>query len=294
MTTPLVQVVVPFQPLLKQITESLHLTESTYKFLDERKNNVYVIIKDTKKKNKTFLYVGGEVGSVVDSCEKAAKKAVCDLVRKFDLIVEDISYCRKENAARSARLYKLKRVELELSPKGKLHSNAAMEKPNSSQKEGRQFVCMDYIMLLGVIFKKIEILSTFIEIVEHAPNSYTSWITITPKNQNFGKECIFSDDCETLSEAKQNLARKVILFLVPLCNLETADANYSVFDKKYGEVLLALERERYLTVKERVLGIQEPIEPSLLLVEQDCITPTTAAFRIPNINPPLLPLKKKD
>ncbi|KAL9246822.1 hypothetical protein vseg_020313 [Gypsophila vaccaria] len=131
MATPPVQVVVPFQLLLKQITESLHLTEPTYKFLDERKNNVYVIIKDTKK-NKMFLFVGGDAGSVVDSCEKAAQKVVCDLVRKFDLIVEDISYCRKENAARCARLYKLKRVEMELSSKGKLHSDAAMEKPNSS------------------------------------------------------------------------------------------------------------------------------------------------------------------
>ncbi|KAL9224681.1 hypothetical protein vseg_000693 [Gypsophila vaccaria] len=292
MTTPPVQVVVPFQPLLKQITESLHLTEPKYKFLDEQKNNMYVIIKDIEK-TKTFIYVGGEAGSVVDSCEKAAQKAVCDLVRKFDVIVENISYCRKENAARCVRLYKLKRVELELSSKSKLHSTAAVEKPNSSQKEGSQFVCMDYMMLLGVIFRKIEILSTPIETVEYAPNRYTSWITITPKNQNYGKKCIFSDDCETLSEAKQNLARKVILFLVPLCNLEIVDANYNLFDKKYGAVLLTLKRESYLTVKERVLGIQEPIESSLLLVEQDCITPTVVAFRIPNINPPPLPLKKR-
>ncbi|KAL9246172.1 hypothetical protein vseg_019741 [Gypsophila vaccaria] len=165
MATPPVQVVIPFQLSLKQITESLHLTESINKFLDECKNNVYVIIMNNKK-YKPFLYMGGEAGSVVNSYEKAAQKAICDLVRKFDVIVEDISYCRKEIAAKCPALYKLKRVELELSSTGKLHSTIAVEKPNISHKEGTQFVSMDYMMLLGVVFQKNEILSTPIEIVE--------------------------------------------------------------------------------------------------------------------------------
>ncbi|KAL9232388.1 hypothetical protein vseg_007503 [Gypsophila vaccaria] len=291
MAKPPVQVLLPFRPLLKQIAESLHLTEPIYRFVDKLKNNVYVLIKDARK-HKPFLYVGGEAGNVVDSCEKAAQKAVCYLIRKFHIVVEDISYCRHENVARCANLYRLKRVELSMSSKGKSNS-LTVKKANTPQKEVSQFVCVDYVMLLEVIFRKIEISSTPIETIENGANRYTAWITITPKNLVCGKECIFSDDCESLAQAKQNLAKKVILFLVPLYNLEIIDANHSLLDRKYGEVLLALERESYLTAKERVLGIQEPIEPSLLLMEEECITPTGAAFRIPTMNSAPLPLKKR-
>ncbi|KAL9231713.1 hypothetical protein vseg_006904 [Gypsophila vaccaria] len=179
-----------------------------------------------------------------------------------------------------------------MSSKGKSNS-LTVKKANTPQKEVSQFVCVDYVMLLEVIFRKIEISSTPIETIENGANRYTAWITITPKNLVCGKECIFSDDCESLAQAKQNLAKKVILFLVPLYNLEIVDANHSLLDRKYGEVLLALERESYLTAKERVLGIQEPIEPSLLLMEEECITPTGAAFRIPTMNSAPLPLKKR-
>ncbi|KNA19378.1 hypothetical protein SOVF_062160, partial [Spinacia oleracea] len=136
--------------------------------------------------------------------------------------------------------------------------------------------------------------STPIETVEHAPGQLTAWFIVTPPTSLFDYECIFSDRCLTLATAKQNLAKKAIHYLMAVYSFDVVDANYNPSDSKFGVVLCTLERESYLTLKERVLGIEEELEPSLLLVEQDCITPWASAYRIPSImSCPLPPTNRK-
>ncbi|KAK9690275.1 hypothetical protein RND81_09G117600 [Saponaria officinalis] len=279
-----------FSSLLKQILSVLKFPEPVFYFLDETKNNVYVSVK-AETEHISYVYVGGESENIADSCEKASKTAVKDLIKKFGVRVKDITSARKSMLGKCANLYNLKRLELERTEKGL--EKVCVNEPLQREYDTSGTVCVEYMSILRKIFRTVKINCTPIETVETLPGVYVSWLTLTPSEKVVQSRCIFSDERPNPVAAKENLAQKVILYLVPLYNLEIVDANYDVAETKYGEVLCALERESYLTVKERVLGIKEAIEPSILLVEQDCITPRADVYRIPAINCPPLPPKKR-
>ncbi|KNA02738.1 hypothetical protein SOVF_215830, partial [Spinacia oleracea] len=285
------QVVIPFHPLLEQITTCLHFPAPVYHFLDMAKNNVYVTVK-TNSGPIAYVYVGGEAAEVADSCEKAAQKAVRDLMKKFKVFVEDVTSRRSEVFARCAGLYRLKRNELEAVEKGA--PKQPMPEELCEDVDGPvKFVSVDFMSVLRAVFRKVPIFSTPIETLEHTPTQYTSWFTLKTQRACFGFECIVSECCPTLAAAKQSLAKKALDYLMVACNFEVVDANYNPTESKFDALLCALERETCLTVKERVLGIKEDMEPSLLLVEQDCLTPRGALFQITTIASPPLPVKKR-
>lgn len=83
-------------------------------------------------------------------------------------------------------------------------------------------------------------------------------------------ECIFSDYYDTRCDAKQSVAWKAIVCLMHMYKFEVNDAIYK--SGSYAVVLYSLERESFTTARERVLAIIDELQPSALVVEQDCFT----------------------
>uniref|UniRef100_A0A803MAS5 Uncharacterized protein n=1 Tax=Chenopodium quinoa TaxID=63459 RepID=A0A803MAS5_CHEQI len=185
MDAPLTQVVIPFHPLLKQITSYLNFPDPDYQYVDVRKSFSCVAVRIDNGVVPT-IYLGRV--SVNESCEIVARKAV-----------------------------------------------------NSSSFQ-----------------------------------------------------CLFSDYCSSPVAAKQNLARKVVDYLSVVFNLEIMDANYRATTCRFDAVLSALGRESYLNVKERVLGNKEQLEPSLVLVKQDCIAQVGKDFQVLVPIPPIITFNKID
>ncbi|KAK9740052.1 hypothetical protein RND81_03G007600 [Saponaria officinalis] len=289
-TTP-TQVVIPFRPLLATITECLCLPEPEYRLLDITTNNACVGVR-SECKVVEYLYIGGQSTTMEDSYENAAQISVRDLMKKFKIFVKDVTSSRRRSFERYAALCKLKRVELERLEKGiaKVPLNVDL----SPEIGGNlHLVSVDFVTILRAVSTKIGFMCTPIETIEHSPSNFSSWMTITPHGNSPGYDCIFGEPAITPVTAKQNLAQKVLAYLIPIYNLEIIDANYEPSKTKLATLLCDLERETYLTLKERVLGIQDNKEPSSLLVEQDCITPRGAYNRIPAMNGPPLPPKKR-
>ncbi|XP_056694054.1 uncharacterized protein [Spinacia oleracea] len=281
---------IPFHPLPMQIAQCLNFPELVYQFLDISKTNSTVVVK-TDCGPIAYIYVGGPADKVAESCEKAAQKTMRDLMRKYKVTVEDVTSLKRQIFARCGGLFSLKRTEFQRMEQGEPKAALPEELAEVFAASVKQ-VPVDFISILRAVFRKITVRSTPIEIFEHSPSQFTAWFTVTPPSSPFDYECIFSDQCSTLAAAKQNLAKKVVHYLMAVYSFEVVDANYNPSDSRFGFVLCTLERESYLTLKERVLGIQELLEPSLLLVEQDCITPRASAYRIPSILSVPLPPKK--
>ncbi|KAK9671400.1 hypothetical protein RND81_12G027600 [Saponaria officinalis] len=286
-----IKVTIPVYPLLQKIIVLLEFPEPEFRFLDENKNNAYVSVK-ADAENLSYVYTGGEAETIADSCEKASHRAVLDLMKKFGVSVEDITYARNYKIQECAYLYCLKRIELEKIERGKSNVCESKEELYPNVKPCKT-VTVDYMPILRQIFRKVQVKSTPIETVEKIRGKFISWLTLTPSTRIAQAECIFSEDRLSLVEARESLAKKVIQYLVPLYNLEIVDANYDVKKQKHSEVISALVRESYLTVKERVLRIKEGVEPSALVIEEDCLTPKALAYQIPNANSPPLPSKKR-
>ncbi|KAK9673965.1 hypothetical protein RND81_12G202100 [Saponaria officinalis] len=284
------QVVIPFHPLMVQITESLNFPEPVYQCLDVATNNACVAVK-TECAFVSYISVGGEAGSIEESCEKAAQKVVRDLMKKYNVCVKDVTSAKRKTLRRCAALYQLKHIELDRVEK-RASKIPLLEEVAANSCNALKKVTVDFMSVLRAIFRKVEIHSTPIETVEHAPNEFTSWFTVTTPNK-VGFECIFSDCCQSLVASKQNLAQKVIPYIMSINNLDIVDANYNPNDYRLDVVRCALNRESYLTIKERVLGLREEVQPSILLVEQDCRTPRGSMFQVPSMTSPPLPPKKR-
>ncbi|KAK9682416.1 hypothetical protein RND81_10G072500 [Saponaria officinalis] len=286
---------IPFHPLLKTITDYLQLPDPVYQFLDASKNNACVAVK-TNCGPIAYNYVSGECRKIEESCDRAVQKAVHDLMKKYSVHVEDVTTIKKQIFGRCAYLYHLKRVVLERVEKGVVEIPLRETFPKIVSGDSR-FVSVDFVMVLRAVLKKLDNCSTPIETVEQDKGQFTSWFSIKPHTRNpsatCALQCIFGDSCPSLSEAKQNLSKKVITYLMAAYNFEVVNANYDPADSMADAIRYDLERESYLTVKECVLAIEEKVEPSLLLVEQDCLTPKGPAFRLPTTTSPPLPPKKR-
>uniref|UniRef100_A0A803MUL2 Uncharacterized protein n=1 Tax=Chenopodium quinoa TaxID=63459 RepID=A0A803MUL2_CHEQI len=238
MDAPLTQVVISFRPLLKQITRCLDFPDLEYQYLNLRKSIACVAIRSENSVVPT-VYLGGDTDNVDESCENAAKKDVYDLVKSYDIVVEDVTALHKQMYERCGRLYGYKKEELEAIEKGKskvyFHGDISTEIGHN-----QRIVVVD-----------------FLEVA-----------------------------------AKQDLARKDVDYLINVCNLEIVDANYRATTCSFDAVLCVLERESYLSAKERVLGVKEHLEPTSSLVEQDCVVPVGEDFQAPMPNPPVIDFNK--
>uniref|UniRef100_A0A803MDS9 (+)RNA virus helicase C-terminal domain-containing protein n=1 Tax=Chenopodium quinoa TaxID=63459 RepID=A0A803MDS9_CHEQI len=261
MDLPPTQVVMPFRPLLKQITKYLNFPDPDYQFVDEPRSIACVVIK-TDCGPIASVYIGGYTSSVEESCEVAARKAVYDLMKKYEIVVEDVTYLRKQMYDRCGQLFWLKKEDLERIEKEEckvcMYEDLHFETEDNYRK-----IVVDFVVILRAIFKTVEIRCTPIETIEHSPDEYTCWFTVMPHKEGIGFRCLFSDRCRTAVAAKQSLARKAIDYLSDVFNLVIVDANY------------------------------KELEPSTVLIEQDCLTPLGQEFQVPVSIPPALPPKKR-
>ncbi|XP_057252420.1 uncharacterized protein LOC125499595 [Beta vulgaris subsp. vulgaris] len=281
---------IPFQPLLKQITECLSFQVPAYGVLDSSKNNACVAVRP-ECGPIAYVYVGGEATTLDESCDRAAEKAVHDLISKYGVHVEDFTAGKKRMFDRCGHLYRLKRVELEGVEKG-FPSGMPLEVEHLNASSSVWHTTLDYMSVLPMVVKHTQALLTPLESICFVGVKHTSWQTITCPHSAHGTTCIFGNACASLAESKQSVAKKAITFMMHTYNFSIIDANYKAAD--YTSILCALERESYLTTKERVLNIQEPIQPSPLVVDQDCLTPRGKQFQIPTmVSPPFPPKKRK-
>uniref|UniRef100_A0A803NAV3 Replication factor A C-terminal domain-containing protein n=1 Tax=Chenopodium quinoa TaxID=63459 RepID=A0A803NAV3_CHEQI len=257
MDAPLTQVVISFRPLLKQITECLDFPDPEYQYLNLRKSIACLDIR-SKSSVVPTIYLGGDTDNMYERC---------------------------------GRLYGYKKEDLEAIKKGKskvyFHGDISTEIGNNQRK-----VVIDFLEVLRSILSCVDVKCTPIEIIEQFRNQYVSWFTIIHHRNSSGFRCLLSDYCLSQAAAKQDLARKVVDYLIDVCNLEIVDANYRATTCRFDALICVLERESYLSVKERVLGVKEKLEPSSGLVEQDCVVPVGGEFQVPISNPPVIAFSK--
>ncbi|KAK9665205.1 hypothetical protein RND81_14G097400 [Saponaria officinalis] len=251
------QITIPFHPLLKQIADVLQFPEPVYHILDLSKNNAYVSVEtnimQSSTKNLTLTYVGGTADTIEDSCEVAAKKAVQDLIKKWGILVEDLTFEQCGSLQRCGRLYRLKHTELQAILKGKDMDN--LEEPVPDGPTNVRHVLLDYMPLLRKIFRTVAV------------------------------------QCTTLKTVKHCAAKKVIMYLIPAYNLEIIDVNYQSRDSKLASLLCNLELENYLSIRGRMFRVVEEPAFSSLLIERDEMGHENATADIPTIT--LAPVKAK-
>uniref|UniRef100_A0A803M0Z9 Uncharacterized protein n=1 Tax=Chenopodium quinoa TaxID=63459 RepID=A0A803M0Z9_CHEQI len=262
----------PFCPLLKQVTSYLNFLDADFQMLDEPRSIACDIVK-------------------ADS-DSVPWKAVCDLMNKYEIVIKDVTALQKQMYDRSGQLYYFKKEELERIEKGEskvyIHENVSDSFENKSKK-----IVIDFLDVLRAILRSIDLRCTPIETIEHLLDQYTSWFTVIHHRNSSGFRCLFSDYCASPSATKQNLARKAIDYLIDVFIIQIVDANYRETTCRFDAILYTLERESYLSVKERVLGIKEELEPSANLVEQDCITSVGKEVQVPLSVTPARPSKKR-
>uniref|UniRef100_A0A803MQU2 Uncharacterized protein n=1 Tax=Chenopodium quinoa TaxID=63459 RepID=A0A803MQU2_CHEQI len=234
----------------------LDFPDPEYQYLNLRKSIACVAVRSESSAIPT-VYLGGDTVNVDESCEIAAKE----------------------------------KEELEAIEKGKskvyFHGDISTGIGHNQRK-----VVIDFLEVLRSILSCVDVKCTPIEIIEQFPNQYVSWFTIIHHRNNSGFRCLFSDYCLSQAAAKQVLARKAVDYLIDVCNLEIVDANYRATTCRFDALLCVLERESYLSVKERVLGVKEQLEPSSGLVEQDCVVPVGGEFQVPISNLPVIAFRK--
>uniref|UniRef100_A0A803MM48 Uncharacterized protein n=1 Tax=Chenopodium quinoa TaxID=63459 RepID=A0A803MM48_CHEQI len=154
MDAPLTQVVISFRPLLKQITRCLDFPDPEYQYLNLRKRIACVAIRRENSVVPT-VYLGGDIDNVDDTCEIAAKKGVYDLIKRYDIVVEDVSALHKQMYERCGRLYGYKKEELKAIEKGKskvnFHGDISTEIDHNQRK-----VVIDFLEVLRSIFRCVD------------------------------------------------------------------------------------------------------------------------------------------
>uniref|UniRef100_A0A803MGX3 Uncharacterized protein n=1 Tax=Chenopodium quinoa TaxID=63459 RepID=A0A803MGX3_CHEQI len=160
---------------------------------------------------------------------------------------------------RCGELFWFKKEELERIERAEPRICMYEDSP-SGLKNSHKKIVVEFVVILKAIFRTVDIKCTPIETIEHSPDQFTSWFTIMPHREGVGFRF---------------------------------DANYKVTTARFDAILCTLERESYLGVKERVLGIKEQLEPFTVLIEQDCLTPLGQEFQVPVSIPSFLPPKKR-
>uniref|UniRef100_A0A803N2V7 Replication factor A C-terminal domain-containing protein n=1 Tax=Chenopodium quinoa TaxID=63459 RepID=A0A803N2V7_CHEQI len=117
------------------------------------------------------VYIGGYTSSIEESCEVAARKVVYDLMKKYEIVVEDVTYLRKQMYDRCGQLFWFKNEELERIKKEEhkvcMYEDLSFEAQNKHKK-----IVVDFVIVLRAIFRTVEIRCTPIETIEHGPFSH--------------------------------------------------------------------------------------------------------------------------
>ncbi|KAH9602999.1 hypothetical protein KSS87_017728 [Heliosperma pusillum] len=159
---------------------------------------------------------------------------------------------------------------------------------------GHMPVIVDFTSILKRVRNKVGFQSDQ-ETINHGNSRFTSWITITYPPGSLTTKTIFSTCSASIEDARNNLTKRVIEYLIPLYNLEIFDVNYSHSGFAKVSFTREMEKESYISMRSRVLGIEDVSETSPYLIPEECLTPRGKASKIPRLNnPPPNPKKKKE
>lgn len=140
-------------------------------------------------------------------------------------------------------------------------------------------VRLNYMEVLRTVVRQIQVLLTPIEHLKFEPHTQVCWLTFTCPHKDNTIDRVVGDYTDTLEDVKQSVSKKTIYCLMRLYDFELVDANYK--SRNYAAVVYSLERESCSTVRERMSGVKEAVQPSALVIEQDCLIPCGSAFQIP-------------
>ncbi|KAL2899287.1 4-hydroxyproline 2-epimerase, partial [Bienertia sinuspersici] len=107
---------------------------------------------------------------------------------------------------------------------------------------------------------------------------FIAWLTIICSGKMVSVRCITGDKVVSMIEAKQSVARKAILFLLNEYAFKIEDVNFHFLE--FVTFSFKLERESYLTIKERLYGVKENSTTTTVLQEEVLCTPHGVEFKI--------------
>lgn len=291
MSSPPVEICMPFQPLLLSMTESLGYAKPLYLYTEVSNNSVSVCIR-TPTKPISLIYDGGEAATVEESCEKAAREAVLDLKMRTDMYILDLTSRELNDIDRSTALYNLKRVELERIEKG-LARVELLENLDGQSRGFSKVLSVDYMSILEVVFKGCGILNDKLEVLEIGIGGFMAWCTLPSTGLGKPTRCIFGEYCYSRASARQNIAVKLLEYLKPLYNYQIVDVNYDPERIRRHLIECDTARDKYLASKQRILGVKEEPKPVAGPPDHTCITPKGDAYQIPQKEAPPRLIRKR-
>uniref|UniRef100_A0A803MQS7 hAT-like transposase RNase-H fold domain-containing protein n=1 Tax=Chenopodium quinoa TaxID=63459 RepID=A0A803MQS7_CHEQI len=232
---------------------------------------------------------GGPVDTLKASIKKASEQAVRGLRAKFGVQVDDFSSDRIGRLERCGFLYEMKRLGLE-----------SIEKPNGktpvrwpsvpNQKRAAKYVCIDYLYVLRTLAADTGASVSSVEALAIADKKCIAWLTICNPYSSGGLECIYSSLTGKCKTAVQDAAKKRVDFLCSSYNLNIVDLNHT--DVIYAGIKCALAKESFMAVKERVLGVQQPLHLPPFFTAAECSTPKSTAHQLKSSSCPLAAPRK--
>ncbi|KAH9616423.1 hypothetical protein KSS87_011985 [Heliosperma pusillum] len=213
----------------------------------------------------TYGYVGGKSSNTQSSCEKNAQKAVLDIVDKFEIWVEDISMSKRREINRCAGLYHLKRSEIANEIKGTFGDPLPEIMPIAPPL-GQIPLIVDYTSILKRVHNKVHYQTSEQETINHGNSAFTSWVIITYPTGSLNTQTIFSICSNDIRGARNNLAKRVIEYLIPIYNLQIVDVNYSPTGFAKASFSRDMEKESCISMRARVLGINDVSATSPYLI----------------------------
>uniref|UniRef100_A0A803LAA2 Uncharacterized protein n=2 Tax=Chenopodium quinoa TaxID=63459 RepID=A0A803LAA2_CHEQI len=277
------KIAIPFRPLLGQLIDCLNFPKPVYGFIDRDRNNACVRIRTECGKSE-FVFFGGEANTVEESQERAAQKAVQKLMNQFGVRVNDFTSDRARMYQLCSKLFKHKVVEL-CSEKGIVMPGAQKvlgKKPSGDVVH----VTIDFVGFLGAVVTRTGAEVSPLETIWVENLGFVSWLTVSCPHNGGEMECIYSDACPELADARQKAAKRTIHYLVTKYNLEIIDANYGAILEKH--VACSALKRRFYQLKEHLTAREENF------ATDECLTSTSERFRIPEIGlPPAAPVKRR-
>ncbi|KAK9748777.1 hypothetical protein RND81_02G080500 [Saponaria officinalis] len=290
MASPVIQISIPFKPLLTKITQCLQFPEPQYTVLNFQQHSVSVTVTSDCEPEE-YIYIGGASSNLEESSEKAARMAITDLIEKFDIYIPDFTSAKKQRYERCANLWKLKQEEIKRLRKG-LSKLPLVEEFECNEMRHSHSVSLDMVPILMIITKKLPINCGSIVTLEHTPSSFTSWLTINHHNVEHEATYILGDVAPSAIASQENVAHKAIKYLIPIYNIDIIDANYAPEEVKFSALICEYAKRRFENFVKHVLEVKD--NQTLIPDEEDCTTPKGGTHSIPILkNPPPPPKKQR-
>ncbi|XP_021737066.1 uncharacterized protein LOC110703594 [Chenopodium quinoa] len=178
----------------------------------------------------------------------------------------------------------------------------SIEKPNGKthvrwlavpgQKRAAKYVCIDYLDVLRPLVAETGARVSSVDVLEIADKKWIAWLSIFTSFTSAGLECVYSSFSGKCKTAAQDAAKKGVNFLCSSYNLNIIVLNHS--NVVYARIKCSLAKESFMTFKERVLGVQQPLHLPPFFTAAECSRPKFAEQQLKSSNcPPAAPRKCK-